>query len=265
VADHSNARGPQDPRLLRWQYRMVTLANKLRRSGWVRLVEIAGPLRHTIPPPGNEQQLQEKFFAALLGGAFNRAGRTRVFLLNESRPSPLLRLTPERARDAVHSVGWDVFARDYLGHAWVETEPIYDLIAIWLGSLRVVGLRNPMIDLSLHELSTLVSPAPSAPSISGTPSLVNQQPGETASEPAATRPGVRLTPQVRAEAEWERRLRALVESGEQPKTRTATLTLARKEFGSGILSDKAFGRVWDKLATPEMKKPGPRGPRTHKR
>jgi hypothetical protein len=236
----------------------MKLANKLRHSGWVQLADIAWALRHAIPPPRNTEQLAERFVAALAAGIFNRAGKTRVFLLDESDDrSPRLRLTPERAQHALHDLGSNVFEQ-----TWVEFEPALAWSTMWLGSLRVPGLRNPMIEQSFRELTSLFAPLPPAPPIGDSPSSI-KQPREMASEPAA-RPGVRLRRQAEAQAEWERRLRALIESGKQPSSRAATLALARENFAPHILSDKAFGRVWDKLATLQMKKPGPKGPRTPK-
>jgi len=114
-----------------------------------------------------------------------------------------------------------------------------------------------MIDHSLRELMELAALIPAAPIADG-PLAIQQLDG--AAPMAGAKPKNRTNKQRDAETAWDRRLCEMIARGEQPDTRDKVKAIAQNEFGA-LLSDRAFERVWAHRATPEMKKPGPRGSR----
>jgi hypothetical protein len=245
-------------RLQQRQSVIATQALRFRTRGlWWDLPSLAStlPLGPTWAPL--KDRVYEEFLRALRSGFFGQDRSTRVLWLNAvdppTEPRLRLRLTPKDAERILEAVGAGEFASRYSSHCWIRIDDAHNWLATWLKPDDHLSWRNrPNIEEALW-LAASIKPIRHKPA--------RAMPIASASPAAGARPGVRTTRQAKAQADCERWLRALIANGEQPSKRSAAWSLAEQEFGQN-LSKRAFDRVWDSVATAEMKKPGPRGPRS---
>jgi hypothetical protein len=215
-------------------------------------------------------QLHDWFYRALQDGyCFGKGSETRVFWLNthEIQLNPTLRLrrAPEIARRVFEDDGPDAFVKRCSDYSWFRIDDAHDWLATRLDSGALEAwVRKPDVAEALRLAKGKPWRRAAAAkywlkSDAGSIEAGNSAPNApTRSDAAGIKPGVKTTKQAQAEADCERWLRVLIARGEQPNTKIKISDLAKQQAFAALLSDKAFNRVWDKCATPEMKRAGAR-------
>ena len=250
------------PRWLNRQKKLADLARRCRSRAtprWWTLADIFESIRGIPTWAGLAQdRFYEHFAGAVQAGMFDRAGKTRIAILNpqgDVRASrwPQLRLTADSVEQMLTDCApteWQskngrsaagIFFTRYGYYVWVEIDQVHDWLATWLDQILFEHwVRCPVIAAAISAASHA---KPRQPARAWPTTSISEPPS-----PPPTEAGT-LVEEV---ARW---LADRAARGEK-LTKDAAFTLARQEFGPALSRRKFVNSVWPVAAPNAWKRPG---------